>query len=316
MHLVHNDRKAPAPRDNSALWFVYRSRQMDVLRRSYNGRRLIEASERAGLSARIVHPDEVEPESLIAGTTPRPLAMVARSGTKMGQSGKRLLAAGEAGGVLTVPGPKTLALAESKYRSALTLAAQGVPTPLTLPVTAEVSTDWLGDVFGYPLVLKNAMGSKGHKVRLCETPQDFPARFAEVEGKGPVLAQRYVHSSHGRDLRVVVVGGQAVGAMIRLAEGHQLCSNVSLGAASCPTPITPEIASIATAAAAAVGLEIAGVDLLFDDSGLIVCEVNTAPGLERIEQVTGRDIAGAMVAHIRERLTRQGGIVRASLAVR
>ena len=316
MHLVHSDRRAPSGGERPAFWFVYRSRQMDTLRRSYNCRRLIDASERAGFPARIVHPDVAGPEFLAADSAMRPLAMVARSGTKMGRSGKQLLALGEASGVLSLPSLRTLELAESKYRAALTLAALGVPTPLTLPVTAEASTDWLGDVFGFPLVLKNAMGSKGREVRLCETPLDFQRRFAQVVGKGPVLAQRYVRSSHGRDLRVIVVGGEAVGAMVRLAQGDQLCSNVSLGATAHPTPITPEIASIASAAASTLDLEIAGVDLLFDDTGLIVCEVNTAPGLEMIEQVTGRDIAGAMVAHMRDCLTRTGRTVPMRAAAR
>ena len=316
MHIVRSDRGPPSGRERPAFWFIYRSRQMERLRRSYNCRRLIEASKRGGFPADIVHPDAVEPSVVAVGSAMRPLAMVARSGTKMGRSGKRLLTIGEANGVLTLPSSRTLELAESKYRAALRLAAQGVPTPLTLPVTAEASAEWLGDIFGFPLVLKNAMGSKGREVRLCERPEDFPERFSEVVGKGPVLAQRYVRSSHGRDLRVAVVGGEAVGAMVRLAQGGQLCSNVSRGATAHPTPITPEIASIASAAASALDLEIAGVDLLFDDTGLIVCEVNTAPGLEMIEQVTGRDIAGAMVAHIRDCLIRTGRAVRISAAAR
>ena len=177
-----------------------------------------------------------------------------------------------------------------------------MPTPGCLTVDAGTSVERIGDMLGFPFVLKNARSSKGRLVRLCTGPDDVAIHLAEVAGPGPVLAQRYVAASHGRDIRVIVVGGEPVAAMVRRAPDGALCANIHQGAAAYPTPMTPELADIATRAARALGLDIAGVDVLFDDFGLTVCEVNTSPGLEAIEQVTGRDVAGAIVRHIWARL--------------
>ena len=315
MKLVQNGRATTERCRRAALWLLYRSRDVDAAYANYNNRRLSEAAERAGLAASVVHPNDAQRMISATNDLSGPLAVLSRSGTKLGRSGKQVLATAEARGLVVLPELKVLDRAESKFSSALTLATHGVPTPLTLPVTEEATTEWLGDVFGFPLVVKNAMGSKGREVRLCERPEDFAARFAEVSGSGPVLAQRYVRSSHGRDVRVIVVGGEPVAAMVRVAAGGTLCANVHSGASAYPTPITAEMASIAVAASASLGLEIAGVDLLFDECGLVVCEVNTAPGLEMIERVSGRDVAGAMIGHVRNRLLQQASAAPFQLAV-
>lgn len=283
------------------VWLLYRSRDMTTAGQAYSNRRLTEAAARAGLAAEIVHPRRVEP-AVFRSPHAAPLAVLGRAGTRHGRSGKRLLKAAEANGIVTLPTWRALRRAENKLTVAEALTAAGVATPPSAPVTADTSTDWLGDAFGFPLVLKNAIGSKGRMVRLCPRPQDFRARFAEVVGRGPVLAQRYVAGSHGRDLRVVVIGGEPVAAMLRRADGDQFCANIHQGATGHPTPITGEVASIAVAATTVLGLDVAGVDLLFDDTGFTVCEVNTAPGFEAIEQATGQDIAGMVIAHLVRRL--------------
>ena len=301
----------PAPR-RRPIWLLYRSADMANAVHAYSNRRLIDSAARAGLATEVLHPRRVRRDVFEGPGVPRPVALLGRAGTRHGGAGKRLLAAAEAKGIVTLPQSAALRRSENKLSVGQVLTAAGVPTPASAAITAETSTDWLGDRFGFPLVLKNAIGSKGRQVTLCRNPAEFAERFAEVVGRGQVLAQRYVRRSHGRDLRVVVIGGVPVAAMLRRAAGDQLCANIYQGATANPTPITAEMAAIAVAATHALGLDVAGVDLLFDESGLTVCEVNTAPGFEAIEQATGRDIAGAVIAHLLRRLATEPALPQAA----
>lgn len=290
---------------NPAIWLLYTSRNPAAAHSKYSNRRLIEAACRIGLSADLVNSRELGRDARAAGPGSWPLAVLPRSGTQLGRVGKAVLAAATANGALALPSRATLMQAECKLSVSGHLARAGVPTPLCCEVTAETSTDWLGDRLGYPLVLKNARGSKGRLVRLCAGPQDYRACFAAVAGPGPIMAQHYVRASHGRDARVMVVGGTPVAAMLRRAPEGRFHANIHQGAEAFPTPMTSELSEIAIAAAAALRLDIAGVDILFGEEGLTVCEVNTAPGLEAIERVTGRDVAGAIMDLVVHRLGHQ-----------
>lgn len=293
---------APHLGNGPGLWLLYRCADVAGARQRYNNRRLMDAAARSGLAAEMIHPDEVRARTLVVGRMQGSCAILSRSGAKLGRSGKRLLAAAEAKGALTLPSLACLEGVENKLIAGAVLRAACLPTPAAMRVTAQTPADWLGDRLGYPLVLKPALGSKGDFVLLCPSADEFHACLARLSGQGPVMAQRYVRTSHGRDLRVIVVGGLAIGAMTRVAPDGQLCTNIHQGARGFPAPLTGEIAELAAAAAAAFSLDIAGVDLLFDEDGMTVCEVNSAPGFEEFERVTGHDVAGAIIAHVRARL--------------
>lgn len=289
------------------VWLLYRNRDQAAARQIYSNRRLIEAAGSLGLAADVFHPQAVSPDMLGPDSPARPLAILSRAGTKLGRRGKTLLGAAETQGIVTVPSRRVLKRAESKLAASELLARNGIPTPETLEVAPGTSTEWIGDRLGFPLVVKNARSSKGEQVRLCRGPEEFATCCAQVAGRGPILAQRYVATSHGRDIRVVVVNGRPVAAMLRRAPDGQLCANIFQGAEAYSTPFTSEAAETAVQAAQVLGLEVAGVDLLFDKSGLTVCEVNISPGLEAIEQVTGRDVAGAIMRHVQSRLVAADG---------
>src|SRR5262249_11935294 len=133
------------------------------------------------------------------------------------------------------------------------------------------------ETFGYPAVVKPLTGSWGRQVSLVREPDAARAvlehRAALPNPEAHLIYLQEVVEKPGRDIRVVVIGGRPVAAPYRVAADWRC--NVALGARSQACPIGPELAKLATAAARAVGTELAGVDLVEDSDGnLLVLEVN------------------------------------------
>ncbi|MDA0999423.1 MAG: 30S ribosomal protein S6--L-glutamate ligase, partial [bacterium] len=118
-----------------------------------------------------------------------------------------------------------------------------------------------------------------------------------------ILIQEYVEEARGRDLRVLVIGGQAIAAVRRSARRGAFRSNLHQGGKVSRARLTREAAELAVRAAALCGLEIAGVDLLASRRGLLVLEINAAPGFEGIENAEGKNIAALIVAYIEKRFS-------------
>jgi len=118
-----------------------------------------------------------------------------------------------------------------------------------------------------------------------------------LHARQDVLIQEYVAESHGKDIRVIIVGDEVVAAMRRRARGREFRSNFHLNGTVEPVDLAPEYAEVARRAARVLGLNIAGVDLLEGADGPMVLEVNSSPGLQGIESASGVDVAGAIVDH-------------------
>jgi len=123
-----------------------------------------------------------------------------------------------------------------------------------------------------------------------------PSTTCDVEQE--ILLQEFVAEARGRDIRALVVGGRVVGAMRRIASGAgEFRSNLHRGGRGEPVELPPEYEQEAIRAARAVGLEVAGVDLLESNSGPKITEVNSSPGLRGIERALRIDIAAEIVSH-------------------
>jgi ribosomal protein S6--L-glutamate ligase len=112
-----------------------------------------------------------------------------------------------------------------------------------------------------------------------------------------LLIQEYVEEAAGKDLRVFIIGGKVIASMQRNAQGDEFRSNIALGGIGNVVQLTAEEEKISLAAAKALKLDFAGVDLLRSNRGPVVMEVNCNPGLEGITEVTGIDIAKEIVKY-------------------
>jgi len=190
--------------------------------------------------------------------------------------------------------------AANKLETAFALAANGVETPKTIPLNvtnAAATRKLVTDALGYPVVIKTAIGSQGDGVMLI----DNEARLAELCGlldkQRQFLAQEFIAASAGSDVRVWVVGNKCVAAMRRKgAEGAGIRANIHQGGSATNVELTDALCKVAIGAAQALGLDMAGVDLLERGDGrFCVCEVNAAAGIEAFEHATGKDVALSLI---------------------
>jgi ribosomal protein S6--L-glutamate ligase len=124
------------------------------------------------------------------------------------------------------------------------------------------------------------------------------------EQQRDVLIQEFIGEANGKDIRVIVAGGKCIAAMERQAAVGEFRANLHLGGQATPLTLDKETAALAVRAARVHGLEVAGVDLIPSRRGPLVLEVNSSPGLEGIEQTTGVDVAGAMIALLERKVGR------------
>jgi RimK family alpha-L-glutamate ligase len=215
------------------------------------------------------------------------------------ESGVAKLRGLRARGVAVLNGPEALLACHDKLVTALRLGRAGLPHPETAYLSAA-STRRDVSRLRFPLVVKPRFGSRGEHVYRCDDPDALGALLGRLRKHGwfrrqGALIQELVPPA-GHDLRVLVAGGRAVGAVRRVAPPGEWRTNVALGAvrhAFWPRPVECDLA---VAAAAAAGADLAGVDLIpRPDGSLAVLEVNGAPEFTAAYSLDGRDVFEAVL---------------------
>jgi ribosomal protein S6--L-glutamate ligase len=210
----------------------------------------------------------------------------------------------EATGALVVNRLEPLLAAQDKFRTSWLLRLAGVATPRAAvaqsPDDAESALGSLGDAVAKPVA-----GSLGEGIERVAPDAAGRARVRDrVERDGAVYLQSFVPHP-GRDLRVFVVGGRARAAIARLAPRGEWRTNVAGGGRAEPVAIGRALARTAEAAAGALGLDYAGVDLVPDEDGATVIEVNGNPSWRGILEATGLDMAEVIAEHVLGRALRR-----------
>jgi ribosomal protein S6--L-glutamate ligase len=118
--------------------------------------------------------------------------------------------------------------------------------------------------------------------------------------KARIIVQEFIKEARGADIRAFIVNGKVVGAMKRQRAEGEFRSNLHRGGKATVIKLTREEKQAALGAAKALGLDVAGVDMLQSARGPLILEVNSSPGLEGIEQATGVNIAGEIVKFVEE----------------
>jgi len=201
-------------------------------------------------------------------------------------------------GVRVVNSPRAIERSVDKFYTTTLLHDAGLLVPETVVCErvedAMVAVRSMGDV-----VIKPIFGSLGHgMVRVSDPDVALRVVRALDQIRSVFYVQRAIDHS-GRDLRVFVVGGRVLGAIERRAPAGEWRTNVAIGGSATAVDISPEIERVALRAAAAVGADYAGVDVLpARDGALYVLEVNGIPGWEGLQQATGLDVAAAIVEHL------------------
>lgn len=195
---------------------------------------------------------------------------------------------------------QAISRSRDKLRSMQILAREGVGLPVTGFAHATQDIDGLIEtVGGAPLVIKLLEGTQGIGVVLAETYQAAKSVIEAFRGlDANILVQEFIKEAGGADLRCFVVGGEVIAAMKRQGAEGDFRSNLHRGGNAEKIELSPEETDTALRASRAMGLKVAGVDLLRSNHGPVVMEVNSSPGLEGIEKATGIDVAGKIIDFI------------------
>lgn len=262
-------------------------------------RRLFDAMERRG-----VHYQQVDPRNMWSGADERARRWRGVLNREIGQV-RALYAARmcEALGMPVVNSAEAIGVCGDKWQTSLALAAASLPTPRTaLGLTPEAALAALDEI-GYPAVIKPLVGSWGRLIATLRDAAMAEDVFEYVKAlPGPQSHLVYVQeliAKPGRDIRAIVVGGELLGASYRIAAG--LRTNVARGASTQRCPETAELTKLAVAAAAAVGADIAAVDLIENEAGrLLVLEVNHRVEFSGFQAAMGDrvDVADRIVDHV------------------
>ena len=289
-------------------WIVLQKRTKNT---TYETRRLMEA---AGEGCTVVYHPSVD---IIVSRKDRksirvknktvqlPDVVIPRTGSGTGYFGFAMLRHLEQLSVPVINSSWAIEATKDKLYAAQVFAQKGIATPKTILVKSPVSPSLVAREIGFPAVVKIMAGSYGKGVYKVETKSEFQdfIEFAHgIKSDEAIIVQEYVGTRPGEDLRVFVVDGQALGAMRRKSRDGSFKANITRGGEGEAYPLTKDLAELAVSAAEALGLDVAGVDLLFTDDGYTVCECNSAPGFEGFERATGIDIAGAIIDYARTRI--------------
>ena len=170
--------------------------------------------------------------------------------------------------------------AVSKIATYQTLAREGLPIVKTLVFSGDMKKELLINEIGLPMVIKPDDGFGGEGVELVQTEEELDSALARIrDSKARMLVQKYVATSKGKDVRVQTIGFEAVFALCRQASNpDEFRSNFHLGGTVSEYPLTEDMKELCHKVAKALGLRMAGIDLLFGEDGFVVGEVNSSPG--------------------------------------
>ena len=227
-------------------------------------------------------------------------AVIPRIGASITFYGTAVLRQFEMMGVYSLNESVAISRARDKLRSLQLLARQGIGLPVTgfADKPGDIP-DLIDMVGGAPLVIKLLEGTQGIGVVLAETRTAAESVIEAFMGlNANILVQEYIREANGADIRCFVVGNKVVAAMKRQAKAGEFRSNLHRGGNATVIELTDEEEKTALKAVKAMGLGVAGVDMLQSSKGPLVLEVNSSPGLEGIERVTGKNIAKEIIRYL------------------
>lgn len=219
-----------------------------------------------------------------------------RFGTSSTEIGCTVLRHFEAQQIPILNNSAAFLLARNKWQSLQQLVANHLPVPQTNFAGNLVSVKAQLAHFSFPVIAKVLNGSQGNGVMLFENHHNAGSvlsTFQQLEE--PYVCQHFISESKGQDIRVFVIGDNVIAAMQRQSEGGDFRANIHQGGQAKAVNLTEQERLLAIKATKAIGLDVAGVDLLRTAEGTVILEVNASPGFEGLESVANVDIATAIV---------------------
>ena len=276
---------------------------------NYSTKRLVEEAEKRGHEVKVIKYkncylgiSEKRPVVYYKGKELTGFDVILpRISNNMTRYGTAIVRQFEMQGIWTASSSIAIVRARDKLRSAQILAKAGVDMPKTLISKNTTDVDDLVEAIGLPVIIKLASGTHGNGVVLAESKRTaksaLQAFYLTNEDGTNILLQEYIKEAEGTDIRAFVVGSQVVASMKRQSLDDEFRSNLHKGGEGVVVKLTDEETKLAVKAAHAMGLKIAGVDIMRSSRGPLVLEVNASPGFG-VEKITGRNVAEKIIEYI------------------
>jgi ribosomal protein S6--L-glutamate ligase len=274
----------------------------------YSHRRIVEAARARGHDIDVINTLHVHMNITSSRPTlwhggrmlPQYDAVIPRIGASITHYGLAVLRQFEVQGVFPLNESVAIGRSRDKLRALQILAREGIGLPVTAfahgPRKAE---DVIKEVGGVPVVIKLVEGTQGVGVILAETEGSAKSIIEAFSAANVnIMVQEFIREAAGSDIRAFVIGGEVVAATKRVGRPGEFRANIHRGATAVRVELTSEERQTAVRAAAAVGLNVSGVDMVRSARGPLVMEVNSSPGLQGIESATGIDVADLIIGFL------------------
>lgn len=310
------------------IWYIWEGDINGEVPGTYEIKRLQEAGRLRGHEVEILSPGQfkilvgagTDQNVFIDGKgAERPDVIMSRMGAASTYLSISIIRHMKRNGVLVVNTAHAIERAIDKLYTMQVLAEKGISIPKTMFAKCPIDAEVVAKQIGYPVIVKTLRGTQGGGVFLCET-QDSLRDLSEIlvhqgSDDSPVLFQEFIATSRGRDVRAFCVGGKVLACMERKSTDGSFKSNITRGGVGQPVEITPELSKIALETCDALGLEVAGIDLLFTNGGYTVCEANSAPDFKGLETFCKVDVPKAIYDYIEAKAAKEkapkGNVVQA-----
>jgi len=288
-------------------WILYKNK----ISESYETQKLIEEFEKQGIKVRVVHPDDIDifvdrddrKSILVAGRTRQlPDFVMPRTGSGTTYFIKAIIRHLERLGVVLINGSDAIDNVKDKLYTQQILGESKLPVPKTLLVKHPINLEWVETNINFPVIIKTLSGSFGAGVFLAENKKQLEqlVKMAEITKKSyNIIVQEFIKDSWGKDIRVFVLNKKVIGCMMRQSTDDDFRANITRGGEGIPYQITDEIEWLGGESSRLLNLDIAGVDLLFNNGSYSICEVNSSPGFEGMDKFTKTNIAEDIVNFVK-----------------
>jgi gamma-F420-2:alpha-L-glutamate ligase len=289
------------------VWILHYAASIDA----YENQRLLSCLEKNGMKGRVLEPKYFD--IIVSRSSAKsiryqgekielPDLVLSRTGAGTNYFTRSVMRQIEKFGIPVINDADSISRVSDKLLTSQLLVKENLPIPKTILVNGDVDIELIEKEIGFPCVVKATSGSKGKTVHLCQTKKDFVSLMSllsSISLKKTMIIQEFVDAQPGTDLRVWVIGGKTVVAMKRMGVEGDFRANISQGGTAELFEITDEVDYLARETARVLGLQIAGVDLLFDKDGYKICEANSSPGFEGMDQYCGQDMAQRIIDFIK-----------------
>jgi gamma-F420-2:alpha-L-glutamate ligase len=281
---------------------------------SYETKRLIKEFDDSDIKIRVIDPNEIDifvnkdnkSSILVNGESlPLPKFVFPRTGSGTTYYIKAVIRHFERMGVVIINGSDAIDNVKDKLYSHQILAESNLDIPKTLLLKHPIDVDFVQKHLGFPVIIKTISGSYGKGVFIAENKKQLQQLLTMAELTKPsynIIIQEFIKDSWGKDLRVLVVNNKVAGCMMRRAKDDDFRANITRGGEGFPYEVNEQIEWLAVESTKVLGLDISGVDLLFDGDGYKICEINSNPGFEGTETFTKKNIAEEMVSFIKMKI--------------